>query len=412
MANREQIQCLECLSEGKIRFFNSFKAIFGKHSKKCHSNISREEYAKKYHTEEWIKCDVCNKEIFRNKKRQHIRNYCSCKCARVENNLNKEKINCQINRCFYETTSSKNFDEHLKQEHNLTREEYVLTFKLKELKLCCICKKEFYSKNRNKKTCSKYCAKKSQDKILKEQNYYKSEKFKDRNTRSHKTQKINEPLYREKRKEQGKKTSKFLKEFFKTKEGIESIQKGLETKKQNGTLKGSGKKAAQTRKNNGYYESEAFKEGRKKARLTRKANGLINESKEEIRKRTIVIDLFGENNVIKHRDIDFKRSSGKNDCQSIDFSVSFECETIHNMQDGSYFHGHNRPLEIIKEFKTKTDKVIYKTYFKDIEFNNWCQSNKINLVRFLEGEKEPWFICGNEELITKYLDAIRKKFDE
>jgi hypothetical protein len=49
--------------------------------------------------------------------------------------------------------------------------------------------------------------------------------------------------------------------------------------------------------------------------------------------------------------------------------------------DGIYWHGLDRDIEIIKEFKNPRDKVIYRKYCNDQEQNKYAQDNNIKLIR-------------------------------
>lgn len=52
--------------------------------------------------------------------------------------------------------------------------------------------------------------------------------------------------------------------------------------------------------------------------------------------------------------------------------------------DGVYWHGLDRPLETIKEFKNKTDKQIYKKIITDENQNEYFIKNKLKLLRITD----------------------------
>mgnify|MGYP001589285504 CR=1 FL=1 len=54
--------------------------------------------------------------------------------------------------------------------------------------------------------------------------------------------------------------------------------------------------------------------------------------------------------------------------------------------DGEYWHGLDRPLEIIQEFRNKRDSVIYKKYCDDREQDKWFKENKLKLIRITDVE--------------------------
>jgi very-short-patch-repair endonuclease len=56
--------------------------------------------------------------------------------------------------------------------------------------------------------------------------------------------------------------------------------------------------------------------------------------------------------------------------------------------DGVYWHGLDRDIEKIKEFKHKRDKKIYETWCRDQKQNEWFKQQNIKLIRILDIE---WF---------------------
>lgn len=63
--------------------------------------------------------------------------------------------------------------------------------------------------------------------------------------------------------------------------------------------------------------------------------------------------------------------------KSIDLYIQF---------DGVYWHGLDRPIEDIKEFKNKRDEVIYETYLRDQKQNEWFTKNGLNFIRMTDEE--------------------------
>lgn len=74
--------------------------------------------------------------------------------------------------------------------------------------------------------------------------------------------------------------------------------------------------------------------------------------------------------------------------------------------DGSYWHGLDRPLDVIKEFKTRQDRVIYKKYLTDREQDQWFSSRKLVLLRLVDTQ----FQKMNDAEVVAYLDNLLKQY--
>lgn len=58
--------------------------------------------------------------------------------------------------------------------------------------------------------------------------------------------------------------------------------------------------------------------------------------------------------------------------------------------DGVYWHGLDRPLEKIAEFRSSKDRSIYKKFFRDKEQTEWFNKSGMRLVRFTDKEIRTW----------------------
>lgn len=101
-----------------------------------------------------------------------------------------------------------------------------------------------------------------------------------------------------------------------------------------------------------------------------KRNGSYGKSKPENECYEYLCCRFGKENIerqcpIKNWAIDFY-------IKSIDIYVQL---------DGVYWHGLNRPIEIIAEHKTKQDVQIHKKYLDDREQNEFFVKNGLKLIR-------------------------------
>lgn len=68
------------------------------------------------------------------------------------------------------------------------------------------------------------------------------------------------------------------------------------------------------------------------------------------------------------------------------WSIDFLIDSTYIQFDGEYFHGLDRTISTIKEFKNPIDKVIYKTYLRDLEQIEWFKENNKKLVRITDKE--------------------------
>jgi hypothetical protein len=137
------------------------------------------------------------------------------------------------------------------------------------------------------------------------------------------------------------------------------------------------KKKETTRKNFGVdcalqlsrtHSASWTKEIRTKRHNTMKKNGTYGKSLTE--------DSFFA--ALKMKFVDVKRQVSVNDW-SIDFYVA-DIDTYIQF-DGVYWHGLDRPIEMIKEFRSPRDKVIYDTWKRDRKQDEWFLSHDIKLVR-------------------------------
>jgi hypothetical protein len=97
----------------------------------------------------------------------------------------------------------------------------------------------------------------------------------------------------------------------------------------------------------------------------------------------------------------------------VDFYVLIEKYEFLIMVDGLFFHALNLPIEEYeKKAIDKTHKkysAIVRTYYRDIIFNDYCQRNSINLIRFSENDLlKPFFTCGSSIAIDTFLERISK----
>jgi hypothetical protein len=75
--------------------------------------------------------------------------------------------------------------------------------------------------------------------------------------------------------------------------------------------------------------------------------------------------------------------------------------------DGVYWHGLDRPIDVIREFRTKRDRVIYATYERDKRQNEWFRANGLHLIRITDIEfREMQSHDPQEALRVRFGDSI------
>lgn len=109
----------------------------------------------------------------------------------------------------------------------------------------------------------------------------------------------------------------------------------------------------------------------RKAHETMKRNGTFKTSKPEEQLHKILIEKFGEQDVIRQVVVN-KKWAIDFYVKSIDTYVQF---------DGDYWHGLDRPISVIKEFKTKRDRQIYYKWCVDRKQDVWFKTNMMKLIR-------------------------------
>lgn len=143
-----------------------------------------------------------------------------------------------------------------------------------------------------------------------------------------------------------------------------------------------------------YVQTDAFKQRMRetiverstKAHATMKRNGTYGKpSKPEEACYRALCELFGgediERQVWVHR-----------------WAIDFHVKSINTyvQLDGVYWHGLDRPLEVIAEHRTKRDVIINRKWLTDREQERWFAENGHKLVRITDVElrRTPEVLCG------------------
>jgi hypothetical protein len=154
---------------------------------------------------------------------------------------------------------------------------------------------------------------------------------------------------------------------------IESLKKRSHTKIAEKRRSESLRKYHQNRPDNWENPGNSV-EACKKRHETMKKNGSYGKSKIE--------DLMYQDLIMKFGFEDVERNVLMNNCWPIDFYVK-SIDTYVQL-DGVYWHGLDRPIELISEHKTKRDVKIHKKWLTDREQDRWFSDRKIRLVRLTD----------------------------
>lgn len=111
-------------------------------------------------------------------------------------------------------------------------------------------------------------------------------------------------------------------------------------------------------------------EAHMKRHETMKRNGTYGKSRSEDLFYRMLCEFFSTENVVRQVTINK---------WSIDFYI--KCIDNYVQFDGVYWHGLDRPIEVIAEHKTKRDVQIHKKWLTDREQDRWFREHGLNLIR-------------------------------
>lgn len=124
-----------------------------------------------------------------------------------------------------------------------------------------------------------------------------------------------------------------------------------------------------------FKENIDWHKAAKKRHATMKAHGQYATSRSEEKFYLFLCDAFGEKNVVRNALVG---------SSMIDFYVS-SCD-VYVQFDGVYWHGLDRPLEEITQFKHPRDKIIFDTVLRDAKQVDTFASLGLRLVRVTDKE--------------------------
>jgi very-short-patch-repair endonuclease len=123
---------------------------------------------------------------------------------------------------------------------------------------------------------------------------------------------------------------------------------------------------------------------------TMKKNCTYAHSKPEDNCYNALVEKFGVDDVVRQQPV----------CRwLIDFYIK-SIDTYVQL-DGVYWHGLDRPIEVIAEHKTKRDVQIHKRWIVDREQNQWFSANNLRLIRITDKEfKKDQNLCMRKICLT------------
>ena len=93
----------------------------------------------------------------------------------------------------------------------------------------------------------------------------------------------------------------------------------------------------------------------------------------------VLREIYGDDDVQRHVDVN-----------GWDIDLYVRSLNAYVQIDGVYWHGLDRPVETIMEFKKPRDRVIYGTILRDQRQREWFEQNGKRLVRFTDKEVKQW----------------------
>ena len=120
-------------------------------------------------------------------------------------------------------------------------------------------------------------------------------------------------------------------------------------------------------------ESFDYTKAKQREHATKKANGTYTKSRIEDEFYDLLVGAFPSHKIQRQVLVNGWR---------IDFKVG----NTYVQFDGEYWHGLDRSISLIKEFKSPRDRVIYQTHLRDIQQNEWFNKHALSLVRITDKE--------------------------
>lgn len=126
------------------------------------------------------------------------------------------------------------------------------------------------------------------------------------------------------------------------------------------------------------------KQRRRAAHETMKRRGTYASatSRGEERLYEMLAERFGSDDVTRH--VSVNGWCIDLHVESIDAYIQF---------DGVYWHGLDRPIEVIRKFNTPRDRVIYETWRRDRQQNAWFRLNGLTLLRVTDADDLTTFVA-------------------
>jgi hypothetical protein len=139
-------------------------------------------------------------------------------------------------------------------------------------------------------------------------------------------------------------------------------------------------------------ENKCSQIAQQRRHTTMKRNGTYRSSKPENKLYLLLCEKFGEKSIERNIPIVGTR-------WSIDFFV--RTKNVYIQFDGLYWHGLDRPIEIISEYKNKRDIIIHKKWLTDRKQDEWFSNKGLILLRLVENNDMISFLT----IVNSYNDA-------
>jgi len=148
-----------------------------------------------------------------------------------------------------------------------------------------------------------------------------------------------------------------------------------------------------------------------KAFETKKKNGTNRRSNEEKEFYEIVEKILKEKNYIIENQYLFSDCFSSISCE-VDILITKEDRKFLLQFDGVYFHGLKVPITEVAKCRTRTDRIIFDTYYRDVKLNGFCNKNNINLIRIADNEYRLFKNKRKDFMQAYFVSGISSEIDE
>lgn len=189
-----------------------------------------------------------------------------------------------------------------------------------------------------------------------------------------------------------------------------STPKIIKTKNEGNLWKQASYKTAAKNRESGLYDSDRARERAYKRKENQKKSGTYKQSKSEAIFCLFLFLKFEENNVETQVDIRRVNKLYEN-VFTLDFVVTFQNNKYYICFDGIYYHGLSQPITEIAKCKSPTDRVIFGTYYRDRQLEEFFSKTNDNLLRFSDIDFANFSLKKTQKLLPYYTNGISSQID-